>query len=242
MTKDSLLDKIVLLGTVYTIGILMGLLLYLLKFLGTIKISGWEKFPHGRGNLIVISNHPSLLEPILVPALFFKDYIFHPFKLSPWSTPDKTNYYDRWYWFWLRPRAIPIDRTDKRAELKAFFKMKKILSSGGRIVFFPEGGRTFKGNDFFYSQKGKRIRTLKEGAGLLIAKTKALILPIWVEGTDQVLPNSPDPEKLYYTFPRIWKKITIKIGDPLKFEEGNQKEEITQKLVTTLLKLADEPC
>ncbi len=236
---DRLISNITLLTAMYTIGFLVGVLLYLLKGLRRIRISHWERFPRRQGNLLVVSNHPSLVEPILLPALFFREYFFHPFKLTPWSIPDKTNYYDRWYWFWSRPRAIPVDRKNKRAELKAFFKMKKVLISGGRIVFFPEAGRTFKGEEFFYSKEGKRIRTLKEGAGLLVMKTGAAVLPIWVEGTDKVLPNSRD--KLYHCFPRLWKKVTIKIGEPLKFEKTNQ-EEITQKLVTTLLRLADEPC
>ena len=77
---------------------------------------------------------------------------------------------------------------------------------------------------------------------MLVAKTQATVLPVWVEGTEDVLPNSPDPDKLYYTFPRIWKKMIIKIGEPLKFDPSNKKEEITQKLVISLLKLADEPC
>jgi len=238
---DRITDKITLLAVIYTIGSLLGGLLYLLKALKRIRILHWERFPRKQGNLIIVSNHPSLVEPILLPVLFFRDYFFHPIKLSPWSIPDKTNYYDRWYWFWVRPRAIPVDRKNKRAELKAFFKMKNVLASGERIVFFPEGGRTFKGKDFFYSpEKHKRLRMLKEGAGLLVAKTGATVFPIWVEGTDKVLPNSPD--KLYHCFPRIWKKMTIKIGEPLSFEGNKQKEEITQKIITTLLKLADEPC
>jgi len=235
----KIMDKIALLAAIYTIGVLIGCLFYLLKSFGRIRILHWERFPRKQGNLLVASNHPSLLEPILLLALFFREYFFHPFKLTPWSIPDKKNYYDPWYWYWSRPRVIPVDRNNKREELKAFFKMKKVLTSGGRIVFFPEGGRTFKGEEFFYSKKGKRIRTLKEGAGLLVAKTQATVLPIWVEGTDEVLPNSPD--KLYYCFPKFWKKITIKIGEPLNFEKASQ-EEITQKLVTALLKLADEPC
>jgi len=236
---DKTIKKIELLVIMYTIGLLIGVLFYLLKSLGRIRILYWERFPRRQGNLIVVSNHPSLVEPILLPALFFREYILHPFKLTPWSIPDKTNYYDRWYWFWVRPRAIPVDRGNKREELKAFFKMKKVLASGGKIVFFPEGGRTFKGEEFFYSKEGKRIRTLKEGAGLLVMKTGATVLPVWVEGTDNVLPNSRD--KLYHCFPRLWRKMTIKIGEPLRFEKTNQ-EEITQKIAATLLRLADEPC
>ncbi len=237
--KDSLKNKLIILIFTYTIGTWLGVLFYLLKALKVIQILHWERFPWKKQNLIVVSNHPSLCEPILLPLLFFKDYFFHPFKLSSWSIPDKKNYYDRWYWAWVKPRIIPIERGNKKAEIKAFFAMKKVLESGGRIVFFPEGGRTFRGEEFFYSQKGNKIRVLKEGIGLLIAKTNPTILPIWVEGTEKFLPNSPDPDKLYSTFPKLSEKIIIKIGQPFKTEKENP-EKIIQEIVTHLLRLSDE--
>ncbi len=234
---DKTINRIALLVVIYTIGVIVGYLFCLLRVLGRIRILHPERLPHKQGNLVVVSNHPSLVEPFLLPALFFKEYFFHPIKLRVWSIPDKKNYYDRWYLFWLRPVTIPVDRGNEREELRAFLKMKKILILGGRIIFFPEGGRTFKGDEFFYSETGKKLRILKEGAGLLVAKTGATVLSIWVEGTDKVLPNSP--EKLYHCFPRFWEKVTIKIGEPLKFETTNQ-EEITQRIVTTILRLSEE--
>jgi len=237
---EKIVDLIVLFLAVYIVGTLVAILFYLFRLIGRIRVLHQERFPHYQGKLIVVSNHLSLLEPILLPALFFKEFFFHPIRFSPWSTPDKKNYYDRWYWFWLRPRAVPIQRAGGREILKALFRLKKILNSGGIVILFPEGGRTFKGTEFFYSEKGERIRTLKEGVGWLALKTGALVLPIWVNGADNVLPNSLDPEKLYHTYPRVWRKLTIKIGRPLRFLEKEGKEEVVQKLLTSLLALADE--
>ena len=119
--------------------------------------------------------------------------------------------------------------------------MKKALNSGKIVVLFPEGGRTFKGEDFLYSQKGKKIRILKDGIGWLVLKTGALVVPVWVEGTDKVLPNSLD--KLF-VFPRPWKKIIIKIGEPLRFQgsSASKREQVNQIITNKLLELADEPC
>ena len=82
---------------------------------------------------------------------------------------------------------------------------------------------------------------------LLIRRTGALVVPIWVQYKERAL-NLPD--KVYFVslifvlFLTLWKKeaITIKIGKPLRFQRSDSREEITQKLVTTLLELADEPC
>ncbi|PIS40231.1 MAG: hypothetical protein COT32_00805 [Candidatus Nealsonbacteria bacterium CG08_land_8_20_14_0_20_36_22] len=247
--KDKLVDKIVLLGTVYTIGVFLAVLLNLFRVLGRIRILHWERFPNYRcspklykNGLILVSNHPSLLEPFLLPVLFWKEYLLHPIQLSPWSTPDKVNYYDKWYWFWIRPLAIPIERGNKQEELRAFVKLRRILNSGGIVVIFPEGGRTCNGKhgEFYWSERGKKIRRLKDGVGLLVQKTGAAVLPTWVDGAENFLPNFPNRTKLYHAFPRFREKITIKIGEPMKFEKVKSSGEISQKLATILLHSADE--
>jgi len=236
--KEGLLEKITAILVFYTIGVLLGIIFYSLKALRRIKVVNRKNFPHNYGNLIVVSNHPSLLEPILLPCLFFREYIFHPLKLSPWSTPDKKKYYDRWYWFWLRPRAIPIDRNDTRGGIKAFFLMKKVLNAGGILILFPEGGRTYKGKKFFRSQSGRRIRFFQDGVGQLVLRTNCRVLPLWVEGTDKVIPNSNDR---FYVLPRFWdSEITIRIGKTMSFDGVSDRKEIVQKIMMALLELADE--
>jgi 1-acyl-sn-glycerol-3-phosphate acyltransferase len=120
--------------------------------------------------------------------------------------------------------------------------MKNVLNSGGIIILFAEGGRTCFGEKFQFSPGGKKIRVLKNGVGWLALKTGATVLPVWVEGTDKVLPNSPDRRKLF-CFPRFGGRITIKIGNPLRFQKGSQyldKEQITSIIKNALLELADE--
>jgi len=234
---DSRKDKILIVLAIYTIGLLLGLFLYLLRILEWVKIEHWERFPKRRKRVLVVSNHPSLLEVVLVPVLFFRDYILHPFNFSPWNVPDKKNYYDRWYWAWAKIRLVPIDREDDREAFRALRRIKKILDFGGIVILFPEGGRTFKGKTFFTSDKGKKLRILKEGIGWLILKTNPLIVPVWIDGVEKVLPNKPD--KLYHCIPRFWKGVTVKIGEPIHIED-KKKEEITQEIALILLKLADE--
>ncbi len=237
----KILNSLLFLTTIYSYGILIGIVFQILRFLRTIRLLHWERFPHWQGKLILVSNHPSLLEPFLLPALVFREYFFHPFKYAPRSTPDKKNFYDPWYWFWLRPLSIPVDRSDEQAELKSLFQMKRVLNLGKIIILFAEGSRTFKGENFLYSRGGKRIGTLKGGIGWLALKTGALVVPIWVEGTDKVLPNHSD--KLS-SRPNFWEKIVIKIGKPLEFQGSPaiKREQVTQIIAYKLLELADEPC
>ncbi|MCG2808943.1 MAG: 1-acyl-sn-glycerol-3-phosphate acyltransferase, partial [Candidatus Portnoybacteria bacterium] len=184
-----------------------------------------------------------LLETVLVPTLlFFHQYVVNPFAYAPISTPDNYNFYKRWYWAWARPVSIPIKRGNKIAEGRILYKIKKALDQNRIVVLFAEGGRTFRGNDedFLYSTKGNKIRKLKDGIGWLVARTGAVVLPIWVEGTDQVLPNHPT--KLFCAVnPRA--RITIKIGKLMRFKPSlriGSGKEITQEIQETLLNLADE--
>jgi len=236
------LNALVFLGITYPYGVLSGIIFWTLSFLNLIKIRHFERFPRRQRKLILVSNHPSLLEPLLLPALFFPDYLRHPFKFAPWSTPDKSNFYDRWYWFWARPRVIPVDRSNEGKEARSVIQMKKVLDEGGAIILFAEGGRTCFGKKFRYSAAGKKIRDFKNGVGWLVLKTGAEILPVWVEGTEKVLPNSPDRKKLF-CFPRFGGRITIKIGQTLRFCASPSclsKEQMVQIISDALLKLADE--
>jgi 1-acyl-sn-glycerol-3-phosphate acyltransferase len=236
-----IINLIVFLLFTYSYGIFVGIVFHLLRLCKKIQLLHLERFPRWEKGVILVSNHPSLLEPFLLPALFFRQYLFHPFKYAPWSTPDRKNFYDPWYWFWLRPLSVPVDRRDEREELKSFFRMKKLLLAGKIVILFPEGGRTEKGEDFLYSQKGERIRIFEDGLGWLVLKTGALVLPVWVKGTDKVLPNVPDR---LFSRPNLKEIITIKIGKPLRFKglPAIKREGVTQMIANALLRLADEPC
>lgn len=223
------------------IGVFCGLFFFMLRIIGQIKILHYERFPHWKRKLIVVSNHPSMLETLLVPTLLlFRQYAVRPFAYAPINTPDSYNFYKKWYWFWARPVSIPIERGNKTAEGRTLYRIKKALDRKKIVVLFAEGGRTFKGESFLYSRKGKRIRELKPGIGWLVVRTGSRVLPIWVEGTDQVLPNHPT--KLFCGV-NLRARITIKIGKLLRFRPSmriGSGREITQKISDALLKLADE--
>jgi len=243
----KIIHKLLFLLAIYTMGTVLGLTLLILRLLGRIKVLHQERFPRYskspelfKNGLIVVSNHPSLLEPLIVSALFFDQYFVHPFRLSPWNVPEEKNY-DNKFWKWAGARIIWVDRRDSRKARETFRKAKNVVNSGGILILFPEGGRTFKRKHKLSSRKDKEIGFLQEGIGLLLLRTKAPVLPIWVEGSDEVFPNTlwADDQTSKFPFPRFWKKITVKIGEVVTFEKTS-REEITQEIALILLKLADE--
>ena len=103
----------------YLYGFLSGVIFHLFRLLTIIGVRHYERFPQWGRKIVLVSNHPSLLEPLILPALFFPGYILYPNTLAPWSTPDRSNFYDRWYWFWARPRTVPVDRSDEGKEARS---------------------------------------------------------------------------------------------------------------------------
>lgn len=238
--------NIVVLFVIYVIGSAARITFVLLKWAGKIRIVNPENFPKLKPGMLVVSNHPDLLdcqyENFLIPAILFPQIILHPFKLKPWFTPDKHNFTDKWYWAWLRPMAISVQRGEGVQGAGGAIKMLNILSSHkGIMIYSPEGGRTCTGNKFQFSNSGKnKIRILKSSVGWLVLKTKASIIPIWLENGE--VPHQPG--KKLFSRPNFKRgQIIIKFGKPMELDEETMLKgpfEITNIIAKNLLELADQ--
>ena len=240
----------------------LGILVCLLEASGRIRFIRFDRFPIWEEGLIMVSNHPSLLEPVILPLMGFPwmnfPWVFSPLwsrikfslnwfkelekefsrskKLIPANVPDKDNFYDPPYMKVFQGINVPVDRNGEvRGRIGTLLRLKKILENGGRILIFPEGSRTFKAirKGELKTANGNRLGKLRDGAGWLALKTGARVLPIWVEGTDKVLPNNSLP------FPRLWDRVTIKIGAPFNVK-GSTRAEATSEIADALVGLADE--
>lgn len=243
MTKRrtrKLIDGMIFWMIMYPLGILLGLLFQGMKITGRVRIKHFERFPAWKGRLIVASNHESLWEPWLLPFLLFRQYLFHPQQFIPWITTDLENYVQKRHYFWIRSRLIAVPRGRQKGEFRAVTEMVKMLRGRKIVILFPEGGRTYKGKKFLYSPNGKRIRELKHGIGDLVIKAGATVVPVWVEGSERILPNTG--WWLSRTIPRIWFPATIKIGPPMRWDNHRERSrrEVTESIAHALLELADE--
>lgn len=233
--------------TVWTAGILGGVLFWLLKLTKRVEVFGYknllrylEEFAPKNKPLLVMSNHPSLWEPGLLPFLFFPWYLFS-LRFVPFSLPDKKNYYDKRWFAPLKSVSVPIERGNIREELRTIKILREMLKEGKILILFPEGGRTSIGKEFRFSCFEKRIRAFPLGIEKLF-ENNCLILPIWTEGGELVIPNKETFLKgLCYLLPKIWRKTRIFIGQSFELEVKNfSKGQIKEYLESILLKLADE--
>jgi len=68
---QKIVDEIKFLLVNYVFGPAVGVVFCLLEALGRIKFVHFERFPMWEEKLIIVANHPSLFEPILLPFMGF---------------------------------------------------------------------------------------------------------------------------------------------------------------------------
>lgn len=214
-------DKLLFLLVTYPLGgIPLGIFHWLWRLLGLLVIEGKENFPKWPEKILVASNHPSkTLQPILTVGLFFPDYLWRPFKYGPYSVADKKNFYDRWFIRPVRCRIIPVDRNISR-DYTSIKIMKEVAESGGNIIIFPEGGRTWSNDKFVYvSEQGNVMRQFKSGAAWIASEHNYTIIPIWCE-THGI-------------------RVRFVIGKPILNLGGLPRDEVTAMTTQALFELAD---
>jgi 1-acyl-sn-glycerol-3-phosphate acyltransferase len=99
---------------------------------------------------------------------------------------------------------IPINR--KSADFIAFSLCEKILQSDSSIIVYPEGTRTHDG----------KMGDFKAGIALLVKKTKAPVLPVYIHGTFDCL----NRKRL---FPRGG-PIQVRFGEPVIFDDQQLRQ------------------
>lgn len=251
-------------------------LFFLIKYIGTpiicilllflegakrIEFKHYERLPLWEGNIIILPNHRSWWDVVIVPHIYFpwwfrelrkdlfdlgKELFFTVRRLSHWIIDDRVEIkigngenvfspdvpitaadkHNLRHFPWLIGFIFRVNRkkhggtAQERAASARF--AKRVLKRNGRIVVFAEGGMLNSvGNEekiFDIATRKPILRMLEPGFCELASIAGAKIVPVILNGTDEVIPRGKFP------FPRIWYKVTIKIGKPLVFPVGTSSE------------------
>ncbi len=142
-----------------------------------------------KGGLIVASNHRSFLDPFVIGALL-------PWRRRMQFVAKVELFEKRWQgWVLSRLGAFPIRRG--QSDETAMETARIIVERGGTVIIFPEGTRIRRGS----------LGRPKRGVGRLALETGAAVLPVAVQGSEQV-------RRGWRIRPR---KVRLRAGKPVTF-------------------------
>jgi len=181
-----------------------------------LRVLGY-KSEYSRASYIVVSNHSSHLDTPLIFSCFpfgRVNRIRAVAALDYFFSNSLTRVFTH-----LLANIIPINR--KSADFSAISMCGRVLSGGGNIIIYPEGTRTRTG------QMGE----FKPGVSLLVKKTKAAVLPVFIKGTFEC-----------FNFKKKFPSdgfVEIAFGSPIRLTEQVLKKmsysEIAERLQTAVI-------
>ncbi|MFM9957231.1 MAG: lysophospholipid acyltransferase family protein [Phycisphaerales bacterium] len=159
-----------------TAGAVVRLMQLLARFIHNLQTEGLDvalaaaaAARHRARPVMVVANHTAWIDPLLLQSVL-------PFEArwvmgTDMASPGLKR-------FWDYARVILVDRrVNESAPLREAIKH---LKTGGAIGIFPEG---------FIERPPRVIYPFKEGVGLVVSRSGALVLPVVIDGTPQVEPG-----------------------------------------------------
>lgn len=139
-----------------------------LKKIGTtVDVNGQENLPEGAA--LYIANHKGAFD---IPVLL--GYLGKPIGFIAKKETKKLPIINKWMEL---ISCVFIDRSDRRQSVKAIQQGTQHLIDGHSMVVFPEGTRSKTGE----------LNTFKSGSLRLATRAKVPIVPLAIEGTNEIL-------------------------------------------------------
>lgn len=180
-----------------------------------VRITG--KLPPPQTRYILMANHSSFIDPLLLPLVLQGKYTG--------IVADFNFRYPLWATILKRYRVIRIDRKNSDQAIENIRTAEHLIKTEGyNIAILPEGTRTLTG----------KMSPLKKGGFYLAVNTGVPILPVGIEGAFQFKPKNRFAFK-----PRA---VTLNIGSLLQVEKNNTEgiPALMDKIEKALKKLSGE--
>jgi 1-acyl-sn-glycerol-3-phosphate acyltransferase len=185
----------------------------LLIFFSRVKVTtqGLENLPHGQP-MILVSNHQSAADiPILLAYL--PVHFRFAVKKELFSIPLLG-------WYLRKADYFSVDRQVILSAYRILEDMTRILKSGGSVLIFPEGTRSWDGT----------LGKFKRGSLMAALDSGAPVIPVALSGSFNILPRRA---KLFKPA-----KVKLSVGKPIYIrteEEYDQKIEEARGAIAKML-------
>lgn len=172
-----------------------------------LRTAGGKGIPRGRP-VLVVSNHQSFLDPILVGLMLKRPF---------WAIARSTLFpHPVLGWLIRSLNALPIDQ--HKGDRGALRAAGKILAAQETMLIFPEGVRSGDG----------RTGSFARGVELIIRKHRPLVVPVGIDGAFDVWPRGRPR-------PRLFGRIAVIAGEPVEAEAlleqaGEEKGSLPERL------------
>lgn len=190
----------------------------LFKALFKFQVFGSENVP-SIGGVLLMSNHASYLDPIFLGAAVQRN--LHYMARSTLFKPGIIN------WFLLNMNAFPVHLGSP--DRKAIRQALQTLNDGKVLIIFPEGTRSIDGS----------LGKAQDGIGFIVYRANATVVPVFLDGTQKVLPRGAKMIKLA--------KISISFGEPLNMKIYRSQEasretysKIGEDIMSAIAKLKEQ--
>lgn len=242
--KDQLASLLSGLIMAVPLGIVLGIPFWLLGLLRIIRISGyWRTVNYmRRGRVLIVANHPSLIETFLIPLVFWPWAMFR-LRMFPWSLPDKNLFKDFTPEHHERLRCIRVGRDgtleSRRLNWSAMKRVMELFERKQCFVAHLEGGRTSKQAEQV-SVGPNRMGKIRNAQVLKAAwKKGAWIMPLHVGMNDDMKRNLPgfgESLRRLLLSPKCW-PIKLEFRRPYrivgqKFDEESEKRHLELAILT----------
>ena len=172
------------------------------------KIYGVENIPDGAS--ILAANHVSFYDPPILSIstpyevqFLARKTLFNSILLGPLIR---------------RLNAHPV--SGKAQDIAVFKTIVRLMKAGKKIIIFPEGKRSITGD----------LQPIKPGISLLISRTDAAVVPVYIHGTFLAWPSNKK-------FPKLFGRTACVFGKPLYFAPKTTQEEISFQIEKEILAL-----
>lgn len=175
-----------------------------------VKVNGMENYMKAGDRLIIVANHTSLLDIMLISAYLPDHYTI---------AVNKT-FARKW---WVQPfiSLVEVDLIDPSSSLSTKEMVKK-ARSGTKYIIFPEGQLTSTGS----------LMKLYEAPGMIADKAGASVLPIQINGANHSVFSRLKGKAVIQWFP----KISLNILPPRQFDpEGVKSQRQRRRIIANQL-------